>query len=294
MSTLNFRLDGGSFPFPIGYPDPIMSGGSLVLMDFAAPGGYDGGSAFPANGDLIPNIAWETAATILGAGDRATLSGKYRQNGLVGNSSAKHLNEWTAKKGLHTIVSQSPGIANNDATGFGWPDAIANYVHANTPGHDFYISLWWRTTRAQLTTAAPQPLSAFAGFTAPASNFLYYARLINGFQPPANADNVTPNTLAEHFGSIKCNAWTGSKPGSVPLDTENRWLWNIGARGGWSGANLTTAPSGALYRTYVEDLTVSGRAYDTVRTMDKARFAADFGSGGRFFGDTFTNPTTIP
>lgn len=50
------------------------------------------------------------------------------------------------------------------------------------------------------------------------------------------------------------------------------------------------APSFALYRLYIEDMTVSGRDYAEVEAIDLAAYTREFAAGGKFYGDTFTTP----
>ena len=53
-------------------------------------------------------------------------------------------------------------------------------------------------------------------------------------------------------------------------------------------------PSRAVYRMYIEDLTVSGRTYAQVDAIDYAQFTKDVLTvGGRYYGDTYTDPTTL-
>lgn len=59
-------------------------------------------------------------------------------------------------------------------------------------------------------------------------------------------------------------------------------------------AAVNKGGSHILYRCYLEDLTVSGRTYEQVKAIDDALFAAAFSSGGKFYGDTYTDPATLP
>lgn len=49
-----------------------------------------------------------------------------------------------------------------------------------------------------------------------------------------------------------------------------------------------------IYRVYIEDLTVSGRTYAQVDSIDFALWQAAFAAGGKFYGDTYTDPSTLP
>jgi hypothetical protein len=57
---------------------------------------------------------------------------------------------------------------------------------------------------------------------------------------------------------------------------------------------VNVAPSGVLYRVYLEDFTVSGRTYSEVEAADLAEFATAFGVGGRYAGDTHTAVSALP
>lgn len=64
----------------------------------------------------------------------------------------------------------------------------------------------------------------------------------------------------------------------------------------WSGVAsqaLNSSPSYVLYRVYIEDLSLSGRTYEQVKSIDDAEHAKAFGIGGRFHGDTWSNPATL-
>lgn len=296
MSAFEITLPTASFPstFDKAYPDLGMSDGSLLLIDFSHPAGYDGGSVIPVNDTVIPNIAYEQAAAIIGSGTRDTLSSRFKQAGFVGTSSSKHKVEWTGKKGLHTIASQSPGIASGDHTRITIPDLIFNHIFNNVPGRDFYISIWRRTTRAQVIAALTQPFFAIGQsgssiLTVHDNN----AGITNGGVTDKFTDNAV-NGLTTHYSSWRANPWTGTKPGSPPAEGGLRWSWLVGSFGSYAGSNLTTAASQIVYRIYIEDLLVSGRTWAQANAVDYALYQAAFGVGGRFYNDTFTAPSTIP
>jgi len=52
--------------------------------------------------------------------------------------------------------------------------------------------------------------------------------------------------------------------------------------------------SGVIYRAYMEDLQVSGRSYAAVDAIDFEQFTKHvLTAGGRYYGDTYTDPATI-
>lgn len=69
--------------------------------------------------------------------------------------------------------------------------------------------------------------------------------------------------------------------------------------GNWGTVNTyLTAVGGSasaiLYRVYMEDLDVSGRTAAQVDALDRAEYIKAFSAGGRYFGDTWSDPSTIP
>lgn len=272
-----------------------MSKGSLLLLDPSAINGYDGGSSLPVDGSVINNLAWETAAAVIGSGTKSTLDSAFSQVGLVGDTSSKHKTEWTPKGGLHTIVSQSPGLSGTtpgEHIKITIAQLIADYIFNNTPGRDFYFSTWRKTTRAQGSSGAPQAFTAFNNSTAATANWLFYNDSSSIRTDHANKESLNPNTLEPHFSSAQFATWHGTKPGAAP--SANRWAWAVGTVTAWASLNTTVSPSQVFYRFYLEDLTFSGRTYAQVNAIDKALYNAAFSSGGRFFGDSNTDPATIP
>lgn len=294
---------------PIIYPDSIMSPGSLFLIDFSHPSGYDLGSTLPSNDVMIPNIAWETAADIIGSGSRSSLSPRFKQSGLVGTSSAKHKLEWTPKKGLHGIISKSPGIASGDHMRISYPDLIFTHIfnHSapfNAPAlqdRKFYISMVRRVTRAYSVASSPQPYQMIGSAS---TNALGWNDSHNGPMPSANQRFLDGSStiatgaagaLGIHFSALETNAWTGTKPGSPAIEGQFRWSWLWGSFTSYAGFNLTVCPSQVIYRLYVEDLYVSGRTFAQVRDIDYALYQKAFAEDGKYYGDTLpTDPATIP
>lgn len=56
---------------------------------------------------------------------------------------------------------------------------------------------------------------------------------------------------------------------------------------------INTTPSYIVYRVYIEDLNLSGRTFEQVKAIDDAEHAKAFAEGGRFYGDTWSNPALV-
>lgn len=273
------------------YPDPVMSDGAILLIDASNPAGYDNGSTVPVNGTLLPNIAWEQAKAQIGSGDRTTLSPTWSQS-FTGTSSAKHKIEFTGKKGLHGIISQSPGVSAGASMGLVYPTTIRDLIYANR-AHSFYLSIWGKLTRQWIAPfTAPQTISHNAGNT---SNFQYFMDH-NGINKNGGSVRQNPspaNTLGNFIRNASWAGFVGADPGAGSWS--GRKIINWGSSDAWAGFNLINNPSFIFYKFYLEDLTVSGRTYAQVDAIDLALWTAAFASGGRFYNDTtYTDPATIP
>lgn len=106
-------------------------------------------------------------------------------------------------------------------------------------------------------------------------------------------------------------AWGGggASAGAVNYSTASAWKHAVQASGavatsnagssfkvqGGSPSNYQSCGSQVVYRFYIEDLTASGRTYAQVRDLDYALYQREvLTAGGRYYGDTHTDPTTIP
>lgn len=97
---------------------------------------------------------------------------------------------------------------------------------------------------------------------------------------------------------------TGSQAGGgLPFGSATAWP-GIGTTGTIASANFGVTGSATnkdkvdshiVYRFYLEDLTVSGRSHATVDALSYAEYTKHVLTvGGRYYGDTFTDPATIP
>lgn len=262
--------------------DKILSDGSLYLIDLSHSMGKL--TSMPANGGAIPNVASKEASRLLSVAESAV-----NPTFVTQAQAADAKFELTGKGAIHGIYSQVNNTANGRGSYVRLPTAIANYLIANKT-HQFYLSSWVRRTRAALST--PQnglgmrwiDLGFGGSFLASASG--------SGAAFKVNANSkVLPsgglNTVASRYVAMSGNVGSGDGV----TDPRGAMVWG-GILTADSFANV--APSDILYRTYMEDLTVSGRTYAQVEAIDSAMWTAAFAPGGKFYGDTFTDPATFP
>lgn len=294
---LKLTIPGAAFTdtsLPILRNDPILVPGSLLLLDFGRD--YTLAPGTPANGATLGNIAWQEALATIGSGTEATAKATFTHT-LTGVS-AQGIVERSTKGGVHVITSQTVMDSNGGAGRHGAitiPNIVRDHIFANIPSRSLYTSVWGRFTR--LSTQATDSIAHFASIASPVSNYLGF--LYKGAQwfPQSSTGFVgqrsvpASEALGNFYAAGAQNAWNGTKPGTAASCEGVFWL---GARGVYEGFQRNKANSGVIYRIYMEDLTASGRSFATVDAADKAMYDIAFGTGGRFNGDTYTNPSTIP
>lgn len=272
--------------------DKIESNGSLFLFD----GNHQFGTfaGLPVQNAAIPNVLANKAAALLGVAESTV--------GLVVGGSTANSAYWkserTTKGGVHGIITQAGGQVGNPQYLIRTSSAIRDYVLAN-PAHKYYASLWSRITRQSLKTNSQAPMY-FIGATTANGLFHFESGLpsplsgttLLGRKPDPIIGDLPAQTLPapyNRFGSIGVQGMLGTGPGTT---ADISML--VGTAGAWAGGTLNQAPSRIIYRGYMEDLTASGRDYAEVEAIDYAMFLEAFGVGGKFYGDTYTSPATLP
>jgi len=277
---------------PILRDDLILAPGSLMLLD-TSNGSQSQPAVIPAglSTGLLPNIAWKECAAVLGTGDAASLAFS-AYNNLSGTNGKFEI---TSKKGLHSLISQVNHTATSQNSSVRIPLAIRNYIAAN-PTHKYYVSTWVRQTRSFVTGI---------DFGVLVMNFSTTGNY-NVLQSPSQVriqgqsaaleyrDALAVNDLNPQIRNKAINALTGTPGGNGNSDLGFSLFANGGGLNAYGSVSvLNKCPSMIMYRAYIEDLTVSGRTYATVDAIDKQMYDAAFAVGGKFYGDSFTDPTTI-
>lgn len=265
--------------------DPMLVEGSLYLIDPMYPG-KEWASGVPANNTLMTNIAAQAAAAVTGESE-ANLQITFRnEGGLTGTNGRL---ERSAKGGLHGIITLANTTGGAQSASTRLPTALTAYLLAN-PTHDYYFSWWGYVTRLASADQATASIGQIAQSTT-----AYMVAFGQGDTKPTSgtrisATEINPNVTGATFRAIGITGATGSPASLVGKP------WEVGRFDGYHvGAGAKKSPSHILYRVYGEDLTVSGRSFSRVSALDQAEYAkAVTTAGGRYYGDTFTDPATIP
>lgn len=267
--------------------------GALLLLDAAhSLGGF--GTTVPAEGALLNNVVAEQAALTLGVSESATRCTFVHGGGATPTGLAKEL---TSKGALHGAVSQTT-LVTGHTFAINMPAALKSYFLANQD-NDYFFSIWLNLTRAPASLTTPP----YGAIPSP-----YFTLTTNGSNGTGNILTVfhganwsgTPFNSLEREPSMATNgpklANKGITEHTGTLDGLKDHLTFWGSYSHWGGAvsgNPKQAPSFALYRMYIEDLTISGRSYAEVDALDLAAHTAAFAEGGKFYDDVITPPATL-
>lgn len=276
MSThivrLNHEFTGpGAAELPRFVVDPIISDGTLALIEPAVnwPAGV------PAEGSTVPNLASRNLRRLGISGGDAFM---WRLDPEADNGTTGKI-ERSAKGGVHVIQSQATPIAAGKGGGLVFPTALVQHVIDN-PTHTYAWSLWTKSTRI------------YGGQYS-------YVFTIMGDGTTQGGIHSTP-WLGYGTGGAVANRRTVMGP-LTPVNAtaakmlareKDRFAFGFGRRATGVEA-LTNLPSAVFYRLTLEDLTLSGRSSAEFLSADLALHSAAFGSGGRYAGDTHTDPATL-
>ncbi len=310
------RLDGVTADptrYQVDMIDPILpDAGAMFLVDFTHPEEqWPAGvptAVSPTSGIYYPNLAIDQLKSLTGLSQDADVKTRIATLGTGWTNPALGKLERTSKGGLHGIASQVTD-PSGCTFGLGFSDPIKQFIldHSAVSGgatvgmHQFYVSVWGRTTRAALTGIANNTTNEteFTNTTTPASNILVkigQGATTSTVSGGVAGTNMFTGSLNPWLASASSGFnWVGTKP-TTPAGFAGR-VMTLGANDMYaSSADLRRAKAGRMvYRSYLEDLTVSGRTYAQVYALDLALYTKEVLTvGGRYYGDTFTDPATIP
>lgn len=281
--------------------DAIESAGSLLLLDATHPsGGWPGGVG--PSGSTLRNVLWKKAQAVYGAGSEASLVATLNYAGMTG---ATGLLERSTKGGLHALVSQAPGLVTATTipyTRLNIDLELRKWLFQN-PTNDLYVSVWGQVTRAYKTGPVDATYTGMGGtalieLATSGSN----QRMALGQKTTVQNDlgklGNDEKTVGPVFMNAASGAWVTNPASEASIVSSLLGIGNTGNNNTYTSGAATARtrwPSWVIYRVYVEDLTVSGRTYQQVHDIDYALYQKHvLTEGGRYYGDTFTDPSTLP
>lgn len=292
---------------PILYADPGMSPGTLFLFDAAHSQNGLSTGVVPLAGTL-PNIARETAAAALNkSASLLDWSPGYARS--AGDASFKV--ERTAKGGIHAVsslVGQTTANGSDDYWRINPMDDLKQGLLDAVPGSALFAINWIVVSRLGVSSpnSAPQSIMHMTNGASATGNYLFFSRFDKftagdggGFMrgPTVYGPTNTPEMVY-----VASSAWLNTKPSSVASALITPAV--LGRDTAWRGINQNKAPSLILYRSKMEDLSKTKRANNgaggtfaeeaaAALAVEQALFNTAFAAGGKFYGDTWSDPATL-
>jgi len=305
--------------------------GALMLIDPTHPANA-WASGVPADQALLPNIAGSQLSALTGSSASTdTQPSMFKPVAFAG---AAGLMERTSKGGLHgvpskvsAVQSSGPAIAfptklmayilanpKHDYYMSLWArvtraplDGFGNSTMVAINGNAQQTNSYLFNVAASSSTAAPWATLNRPSAGVPRLGFHEdgtVAALGNKFLSLATDQWFTLTTTDALPGDGTNPAVTGAQAGGGLTFGSTVQFPGIGTTGtvangtfnpASSASNVNKSDSHIIYRFYLEDLTVSGRTYAEVDALSWAEYQRQVLTvGGRYYGDTFTNPTSIP
>jgi len=280
-------------------PGQVLTGTNVAtgVMVLSQVSGTTGGpGVYNVVSTTSSSVTFNVTTTTITANPVDATSGAFTLLGSNDNSQA-FARERTPKGGLHVAASQTNQGTDNQYNSIDSSRAAKAWLLAN-PSHSYYFSFWDTVTKPAVDTGNTPPQMVFntllGGGTSNYFTVMNFKDTVNNLPVSGNANRLgyvdsqgTPNSLGNRFRNMGINQATGAFSGLLGA------AFIAGQTGAWSQAATygNKSASRIWYRAYVEDLTLSGRTYADVSSQDQALWAAAFGAGGRYNGDTYTAPT---
>lgn len=252
-------------------------------------------SGLPVDGMSVPNLAADGLRALTGVGEPAAMASVVVKDLATANISLKR----SSKGGVNAART----VASTVGTGMGfkinYPGAVLQHVK-NNPAHNYYASLWMRVTANTAGTHAWSGLSlsstrdSASGYlfalSNTAVNYPGLAARLGAKRAPESirtGDADSPTYPTPWFSSVGAAGY--ANPSSITLSAAEgvgtSKVFGVGGFDPWVMAHSNIV-GGTFYRSYLEDLTVSGRSYAEVEALDYAAYTKQvMTAGGRYYGD---------
>lgn len=282
MTTL-IRIPGiaKDTTLPIWREDQFLREGTLMLIDPTNPSNpWDSG--VPAAGAVVPNLAANFALAVAKTGSVSAFNA-----GVTDSVSGKPrcLVERTSRGGIHMVIDPSalpsPTIRSWALTN----NPVRAYIEAN-PTHKYFVGFSGQTTRVKISTNRDLR-RRYAGYSGTNSSpFGGLHESDNGIvgSPSTNVigERVSPPKLGIRVADAAFSLMATSAATSDAFFLQSTF------------SDLAGNPSTILYSMVIHDMTVSGASYSELDTHWNARHKSLVETkGGRYYGDTFTDPATV-
>ena len=276
--------------------DPLESSGSLLLVDPMHPA-QKWAAGLPVA--TVPNLLAGKAQALIGTS--LSVDPLFQTAGMTGTQG---LLERSGKGGLHAIYSNTHATntsvnASCHAT-LNLPQVVRDYLAANY-SHEIFISVWSYLTRPAPAGQQPNAVSILGRVTSITANYKLLVSQQGSDATVGNTGRRSAPFIGASVGPKLNNVARATYSGIAPVNGNSSetqaYPWTVGNNGVMN--SYLSAKQGVssqiLHRVYMEDLTASGRSYSAVDALDMEQYTKHvLTPGGRYYGDTFTDPATIP
>lgn len=222
-------------------------------------------------------------------------------------SSADHALQYAIQKttsgGLHFISAHAGTATGSTLPLFYAIESqvdLSEYLYSQVKNNpNLYISVWQKGTRTAVSESGKySPSLAYSSGSVNNSVALFEA----SSSTPSVSSSSKKNTKVAYtakesafVGLSNCIQMNILGEVGTGIDVNTRTLKiGTGALSPFSrDQTINKCQSLIIYRVYIEDLNSSGRTYEQVKAIDDAEFNKAFGVGGRFYGDSWSDPMTV-
>ena len=263
--------------------EPLDFKGSIMLLDPAHAWNEETKSL------NLKNLFWSRALEVINNSNLTAVGGDNIALTTAGTGTYRKA-ERTSKSAIHLYYKGDAPDFYNEIAKYNFPAAILN--HIKTSGHEFYIALSHRITLNPQGIGTDATRNQWSGITQNDTDAIYSfdtqsdKPVTTGRTFYARSGTATDETLGLVHRRIGTNI-------SIPTETNGaNPMFGVGRNSNWTIANAK--PTGSiLYTFYVCDLTAAGKTAAEVDAIFQSRQAALFASGGRYDGDSWTDPATL-
>lgn len=268
-------IPGAAFTGPKLSPDPILTTGSLVLLDVTHPAN-PWPTAPLTNGQKVPNLADKFARSTV---DPAAVSGAFDAPMFV--PAGTPTGQGRSSKGALAVRHLATAVGVHIL----FPLPILAHLIANK-AHTFYYSLWGGVN-FRSGSGLGGYVSIASASSVQSSNAVFYAMTGTAASNAISGTVLnTVNQTAEAPFRVAA-AFTGHTGTSDQTPAQSSTQSRIFGRQQPNPTPSATGQEMLFQRYYLEDLTVSGRSPAQVAALDATRYAALVtATGGRYAGDT--------
>lgn len=274
---------------PVAPPSKLLEGvgaGPLLYLEPGSP--IAPINAVPANGSTMLDLAERWTTLTLGAAPNPLTVANTSPAGSAKTKVAR-----TARNGLHLMNSQQAQASPYELFDILLGENRLAYLNAHLD-HTFYVSSWFRQTRAPREgSSIALPVAALRR-TGTYATIDHYAAsgVLNSapwFLPQETAAQARGHSSLKDGDSFFV-ASASAAPYVTPFVMNGPLLRLLT----WNAARLNNLPSIVVYRAFVEDLTVSGRSFEEAAAIDREEFVDQVLTvGGRYYGDTYESPAVV-